>query len=157
MAGNDKPLLMFFYGTLMRGGRNHNTHCAGGTEVSPATVRGLLYALPAGYPALVVPNNTVRATGTTNPARDTAKAHRLATNEPPRPEESLVFGELYAFDDPEERLPALDRLESFLPDDPTSEYRRVLLPASTEKGPTHLAWTYVVDTALGKLLPEGRW
>jgi gamma-glutamylcyclotransferase (GGCT)/AIG2-like uncharacterized protein YtfP len=38
-----------------------------------------------------------------------------------------VYGELLTFDDPESRLPAIDRLEGFRPGD-RSLYRRVLLP-----------------------------
>jgi gamma-glutamylcyclotransferase (GGCT)/AIG2-like uncharacterized protein YtfP len=38
-----------------------------------------------------------------------------------------VYGELLTFNDPESRLPAIDRLEGFRPGD-KSLYRRVLLP-----------------------------
>ena len=45
-----------------------------------------------------------------------------------------------AFDDPEERLPRLDRLEGFRPQE-TSLYRRVLLRTFSASGPA-FAWVY---------------
>ncbi|HOS81062.1 MAG TPA: gamma-glutamylcyclotransferase [Verrucomicrobiota bacterium] len=38
-----------------------------------------------------------------------------------------VYGELFTFDDPENRLPAIDRLEGFHPGGPCL-YHRVLVP-----------------------------
>ncbi len=55
-----------------------------------------------------------------------------------------VYGELLTFDDPETRLPAIDRFEGFLPGG-LSLYRRVLVPAST-RGRRVLVWLYVEDT-----------
>jgi gamma-glutamylcyclotransferase (GGCT)/AIG2-like uncharacterized protein YtfP len=61
------------------------------------------------------------------------------------------------FDDPEDRLPALDRLEGFDPDG-SSPYRRVLVPAKTSGGDGVLAWAYVVtEESPGIHLPGGRW
>lgn len=156
MPSEDAPLLMFFYGTLKRNERNHDAYCGGALGVSNASVRGRLYALPAGYPAMIVPEQTVRAAGTADPARDAAVGRRR-TDQAPAFCGPLVSGELHAFDDPEERLPALDLLEGFAPCDPVSEYRRVLVPASTPDGGTRFAWTYVVDTPVGRRLPAGRW
>jgi len=55
-----------------------------------------------------------------------------------------VYGELLTFDDPETRLPAIDRLEGFHPGGP-SLYKRVLAPvyAGKELIP---AWLYVGGT-----------
>ncbi len=69
-----------------------------------------------------------------------------------------VYGELLTFNDPETRLPAIDRLEGFHPGGPCL-CRRVLVPVQVNRGilPT---WLYVVD-ATGhrgsKPLPSGRW
>jgi len=60
---------MFFYGTLKRGGSNH-AYCRGGLVTAEARVEGLLYDLPQGYPALVVPEASVLAVGTGDPLRD---------------------------------------------------------------------------------------
>ena len=49
-----------------------------------------------------------------------------------------VYGELLTFDDPESRLPAIDRLEGFRPGG-SSLYRRVLVPV-TVNGARELAW-----------------
>jgi gamma-glutamylcyclotransferase (GGCT)/AIG2-like uncharacterized protein YtfP len=69
-----------------------------------------------------------------------------------------VYGEVLTFDDPENRLPAIDRLEGFHPGDP-SLYRRVLVPVRTKETvlPT---WLYVVGdrwTGSVKELTGGIW
>ncbi len=56
-------------------------------------------------------------------------------------DDELALDNDLTFDDPETRLPAIDRLEGFLPDGP-SLYRRVLVPAST-RGQRVLVWLYV--------------
>ncbi len=156
----DEPaLLMFFYGTLKRGHANHDPFCRGALFVREATVRGQLYDLPFGYPALVVPEGDVLAIGTAAPLRDAAEQRRLGREHGERLPGSgpRVFGELFAFDYPVERLPALDRLEGFDPGDRSSPYRRVLLPVETASNAGVLAWAYVVEAASGVHLPEGRW
>lgn len=61
------------------------------------------------------------------------------------------------FDDPEERLPALDALEGFDPDG-NSLYRRVLVPVELpETGPVPPAWTYTIRNPAGVHLPGGHW
>ncbi len=148
---------MFFYGTLKRARRNHEAFCRGARFVDEAAVRGRLYDLPYGYPALTVLPEDVLVVGTADPAGD-AKIQRRLGSEETRPSEGpRVFGELFAFDDPVERLPALDRLEGFDPRDRLSPYRRVLLPVETASNSGALAWAYVVETASGVHLPEGRW
>ena len=123
-----------------------------------ATVRGRLYELPFGFPALVVPEMDVQATGTTDYLADVDTQNRTR----PGPQESspswdTVHGELFSFDDPEERLPAVDGLEGFYPGE-ASFYERVLIPATlAQTGTTVPAWTYVVESASGLYLPGGRW
>ena len=46
------PNALFVYGTLMRGQSNH-TLIESALRIETATVRGLLFGLPEGYPALV--------------------------------------------------------------------------------------------------------
>jgi gamma-glutamylcyclotransferase (GGCT)/AIG2-like uncharacterized protein YtfP len=146
---------MFFYGTLKRGHANHDLFCRGYLRAEEATVRGRLYDLPSGYPALVVPEEDVRATGTADPLED-ASEQQLGHDGAQRPEGTLVSGELLTFDDPEERLPALDRLEGYDPAGP-SLYRRVLIPAETSGGEGVLAWAYVSEGTSGTYLPGGSW
>lgn len=151
------PLLtMFFYGTLKRGHANHERFCRGYLRVEEATVRGRLYDLHFGYPALVVDERDVRAVGTADPLRDASEQRSSALVEMGPPGGPRVSGELFAFDDPEERLPALDLLEGFDPADASSPYRRVLVPVETTGGPV-LAWAYVVERSSGVYLPGGRW
>ena len=151
------PLLtLFFYGTLKRGHANHDRFCRGYLRVEEATVRGRLYDLPFGYPALVVPEEDVRAVGTADPVHDASEQQSLGHTGARLPDGPRVSGELFMFDDPEDRLPALDRLEGFDPGKP-SPYRRVLIPAETSSGAGVLAWAYVVEKPSGVYLPGGRW
>jgi hypothetical protein len=119
-------------------------------------VRGWLYDLLSGYPALVVPQQDVRATGTADPAGDASEQQRRGNTEVRRPVGTLVSGEILTFDDPEVRLPALDRLEGFDPAEP-GLYRRVLIPAETSGGACVLAWAYVIEGPSGTYLPGGCW
>jgi gamma-glutamylcyclotransferase (GGCT)/AIG2-like uncharacterized protein YtfP len=156
--GDGSPLSMFFYGTLKRGERNYERYCSGALRVEGATLRGDLYDFPRmDYPALVVPEESILAYGTSDYAKD-AEEQRWLGGEPVQlPAGPRVFGELFLFDDPESRLPALDRLEGFDPAHASSHYRRVLLPVETIGGLVLLAWAYVVEESPGVNLPGGRW
>ena len=147
---------MFFYGTLKRGGSNH-AYCRGGRMTAEAIVEGLLYDLPQGYPALVVPETSVLALGTDDPLGDAHAGSALDLPVLPQPAKSAVHGELYTFDDPQDRLPSLDRLEDFSPGDPSSPYRRVLVPVGLDGGGVTAAWVYAVRGPQGTHLPGGRW
>lgn len=152
---------MFFYGTLKRGHPNHDRFCAGAVRVEESVVRGRLYDMPFGFPAMTVPQEDILARGTGEPLRDAARQReagetgKLAGIAPE--EGSCVFGELFVFDDPQRRLPALDELEGFRPGG-ESLYRRVLVPARIVASNTMVpAWAYVVDSPYGAHLPGGRW
>ena len=147
---------MFFYGTLKRGGSNQ-AYCRGGRMTAEALVEGLLYDLPQGYPALVVPEASVLAVGTGDPLNDARTGNTLDRPGLPEPGRPAVHGELYTFDDPEDRLPGLDDLEDFSPGDPSSPYRRLLLPVRLESGGVTAAWAYAARDPHGTRLPGGRW
>ena len=147
---------MFFYGTLKRGGSNH-AYCRGGRMTAEAMVEGLLYDLPQGYPALVVPEASVLAVSTDDPLGDARAGNASDQAGLPEPGRPAVHGELYTFDDPEDRLPSLDELEGFSPGDPSSPYRRVLIPVRLDGGGVRAAWTYAVGGPQGTHLPGGRW
>ena len=119
-------------------------------------MRGRLYDLPSGYPALVVLEGDIRAVGTPDSLGDASTQLRLGRDEANRKDDSLVSGELLTFDHPEERLPALDRLEGFESAGP-SLYRRVLIPAETSGGEGVLAWACVIKGSSGTYLPGGSW
>ena len=151
---------IFVYGTLKRGFENHDAFCKGALRVEEAVVGGELYALPFGYPALVVREGTVRAAGTANPARDIDTQHQLNTSavaplQKPQQDSSQVFGELLTLDHPGVRLSKLDHLEGFVPDGP-SLYRRVLIPVASATRNV-LAWAYAIEKPAGTHLPKGRW
>jgi len=150
-------LIMFFYGTLKRGERNYERYCNGALRVEEAVVRGDLYDVLVGYPALVVAEESILAYGTSDCTRDVEEQRRLGGDPVPSMEGPRVLGELFVFDDPESRLPALDRLEGFDPADASSHYRRVLLPVETNEGSSLPAWAYVVGESSGVHLPGGRW
>ncbi len=152
-------LNLFVYGSLKRGQSYHERFCRGLISAEEATVRGRLYELPSGFPALVVPEADVQATGTTDYLVDAEIGHQKEKAEPPERPSSwdTVQGELLAFDDPEERLPMLDELEGFRPGE-KSLYERVLIPVTLPKtGVTVPAWAYVVQSASGIYLPGGHW
>ena len=162
---------MFVYGTRKRGYWNHERFCRGVLSVEEAVVRGRLYELPSGIPLLEVPKADVLAHGTADPLADVATQARLAAefaaraahpdpgeNGAPGGRWGPVYGELLTFDDPETRLPAIDRLEGFLPGGP-SLYRRVLVPAST-RGRRVLVWLYVEGAGRrrpARRLADGVW
>ncbi len=148
-------IALFVYGTLKRGYSNHEDYCRGVLAIENAIVRGQLYIRPDRIPFLEVPERDVLATGTADPAADAATQEHLAgdigsrrlTKSPPDPRAScgaVVHGELLIFDDPETRLPAIDRLEGFRPGG-RSLYRRVLVPVRVKDSFT-VAWTYAVET-----------
>lgn len=86
---------LFVYGTLKRGQSNYERFCQGALSIETATIGGRLYELPYGFPALVVPDVEIRATGTTNYLTDAGKQHFLypAAGAPPSGWDT-VYGEL---------------------------------------------------------------
>lgn len=151
-------LRLFVYGTLKHGERNHDRFCRGASSAGAAMVRGRLYDLPFGFPALVVPEEDVNAVGTGDYHTDAKLPHSIGI---PRSEElegwDVVRGELLLFDDPERRLPEIDGLEGFRPGEECF-YTRVLIPVTPlSGGETILAWAYSVAEGSGTRLPGGVW
>ena len=121
-----------------------------------ATVRGRLYELPYGFPALVVPEEDILATGTTNYLADAEEQqHVVLGSRGSSTRWDTVRGELMIFDDPEERLPALDALEGYVPGE-EGLYERVLVPVEIASE-LALAWTYRGTGITGVYLPGGSW
>ena len=121
-----------------------------------ATIRGRLYELPYGFPALVVPEEDILATGTTNYLADAEEQQRVVLDSrEPSTRWDTVHGELMIFDDPEERLAALDALEGYVPGE-EGLYERVLVPVEVA-GEAVLAWTYRVMGITGVYLSGGDW
>lgn len=162
-------LRLFVYGTLKRGFWNHDRFCQGVLTVEDAVVRGRLYEMHSGIPVLQVPDGDVLAHGSLDPLADVATQARLSEQLASYPEPALksattgdwdrVYGELLTFDDPENRLPAIDRLEGFHPGGPCL-YRRVLVPVCMNRERRLIAWAYVAGNRLNgrfKALPNGNW
>lgn len=148
---------LFVYGTLKLGFRNHAGFCDGVLEIEEAVVRGDLYDLPFGFPALVVPEVTVQAIGTKDTNLDVDTQRQLSKPDQKRSADTApqAFGELLTFDDPAIRLPKLDYLEGFDPNG-RSLYRRVLIPVETATRNV-MAWAYATKKPAGTHLPGGRW
>jgi gamma-glutamylcyclotransferase (GGCT)/AIG2-like uncharacterized protein YtfP len=160
MKNNDNHLRLFVYGTLKKGFWNFDRFCTRVTSIEPATTWGRLYQLPAGFPALEVPESSIPATGTADPLADTRtqNAIQLPENAMTQPEGDwdLVHGELMTFANPGFDLPPIDRLEGFRPGG-HSMYQRVMVAVLCGRTPIP-AWTYWmprIDT--GNRLGTGVW
>ena len=104
-----------------------------------AVVQGRLFEMPSGIPVLQVPDANILAHGTIDPLTDTAGQARFPAgildrepNPDRNPEKATsapwgpIYGELLTFDDPETRLPVIERLKGFHTGGPCL-YRRVLV------------------------------
>ena len=136
MKNIENHLRLFVYGTLKQGFWNHDRFCSRAVSIEPATTWGRLYHLPAGFPALEVPETCILAHGTADPITDarTQNSIELSGNAMAQPDGDwdLVHGELMTFANPAFDLPPIDRLEGFNPNG-HGMYRRVLVAASTNK------------------------
>ena len=136
MSSPQKPIIrVCVYGTLRRGGPNHDRYMRGYLSVEETTLRGRLSWLSPGIPMLEVPPEDILAVGTTDYLADAALQARLTAElagqrQPPAPQGTwdLIPAEVFTFHDPETRMPPLDRLEGFRPGG-GSLYRRVLVGA----------------------------
>jgi gamma-glutamylcyclotransferase (GGCT)/AIG2-like uncharacterized protein YtfP len=142
---------VFVYGTLRPGGRYHDRYCRGVVAIEPATARGRLEHLPAGYPMVTVPPADVLARGGADPLRDARLQEewrtRLASAGSDASDAGEVVGELLSFDDPETRLPRLDELEDFRASG-GGLYDRVLVRVRvTRTGAITPAWIYVAPAS----------
>ncbi len=134
---------LFVYGTLMRGGRHHDEYCSGVLSVDEGRAEGRRRQLPQGYPRLEVPGRSILAVGTPDPLADVATEHRMRELPQKPGEVGKIRGEILTFEDPEVRLPRLDRFEGFRPGG-RSLYRRALIPVvRVEDGKILAAWCYV--------------
>lgn len=163
MSNEKRMLRCFVYGTLKRGYWNHLPFCQGVVSIEPAMVRGRLYQLSSGIPMLQVPQDDIVAIGTADPLADTDMQEQITRLGLPElaPDQSgdgwrYISGELMTFNDPEMRLPQLDRLEGFNPSG-RCLYHRVLVPVQLVRSGTLLAWCYVAGPSDVRFLtPTGK-
>ena len=160
MKNNDNHLRLFVYGTLKKGFWNFDRFCTRAISIEPATIWGRLYQLPAGFPALEVPESSILVTGTADPLADTRTQNtiELAENAMTRPEGDwdLVHGELMTFSNPDFDLPPIDRLEEF---DPSGRcvYTRVLV-AVESNNLIRPVWLYHYNLGHNaERIVSGRW
>ncbi|WP_018881218.1 gamma-glutamylcyclotransferase [Thioalkalivibrio sp. ALE30] len=133
---------LFVYGTLKRGFANHRAFCSSALRIRTATIVGSLYDLPVGYPAVQIAADSILLKAGQDPARDAGRQRRFRGLAPSAPDaaQELVHGEWIRLPDPPRALPRVDALEGVRPGG-RGEYRRALVPAWTEDGPTAL-WVY---------------
>lgn len=135
---------VFVYGSLKRGQVNH-ARCDGYLGAREASVPGRLWTLPEGWPALEVTPGLRLALGSLDYAEDAAlsRPYTRAVHAPtPAAPLRWITGEVLTFDDPEARLPALDRFEGYDADG-HSLYERWLVPVRFADGRWMAAWTYL--------------
>lgn len=142
---------LLVYGTLKRGYWNHDRYCRNAIDIRPATTWGRLYALPAGYPALEIPEEHILAHGTAEPLTDAAtqadfarKIANMSTQSRPTGDWDLIHGEFITFADPARDLAPIDRLEGFQPSG-FCMYRRVLTMIHSDSF-IYPAWIYIGET-----------
>jgi gamma-glutamylcyclotransferase (GGCT)/AIG2-like uncharacterized protein YtfP len=155
---NDIPTIaLFVYGTLKRGFHAHESFFGEKVEAEEAVVRGSLFDLPAGFPALAVPERDILAVGTAEPLADAETCRRgfSVRQNSPAPEET-VHGDVLFAASPGRFLPTLDAFEGFRPEG-ENLYSRVLVPAWTASGEAFPVWVYVMEDPGGTRLPDGRW
>jgi gamma-glutamylcyclotransferase (GGCT)/AIG2-like uncharacterized protein YtfP len=166
VAGESAAVRLFVYGTLKRGQWGHARYCAGLRGVERATVAGRLYLFEEEYPGLEIPEASVLATATGDPAADVlrqaqvveawtsaaANATSSATSSAPVERQlpdgdwQWIEGELLTLADARAALPAIERYEACDPVEPgRGEYRRVLAAVWPESGGPVPAWVYVCD------------
>lgn len=140
-------LAIFVYGTLKRGYWNHDRFCRDAIHIEEAEVRGRLYELHSGIPALQVPDGDVIVVGSSDPVADVVlqwrtAADMLASVGQNTDDWQMIQGELIHFADPRLHLPSIDRLEGLRPGLP-GLYRRVLVPVFISGDQSVPAWCYV--------------
>ena len=146
----------FFYGTLQSGHANSH-YCHNAINIEPATVCGKLYQLSAGYPAMLVPNDSILRAG----IEDTFESAQVQNQENKalnfdfkiHDDWDIIHGELVTFDNPDEISP-IDKLESI-----PFYYDRILIPARKTDGSIIAAWVYIMHEIpkSSSYLPNGIW
>lgn len=152
------PLFVFAYGTLKRGYWNHALLARGFVSVEEATVPGILREFPNGIPILDLPARLVLAKGTPNLLADAALSGADRARPAEEAPEPRVEGEMFAYDDPERRLAALDDLEEYDAATGAGRYVRVLATVRPKGRANDVdAWVYA-GADIEALLPIGsRW
>lgn len=157
---NKFPITLFVYGTLKTGYWNFERYCRNAVNIKPATVWGRLWQLPAGYPAIEVPEASILAYGTGDPLKD-AVVQKQFSKESFKffrhdRDWGLVRGEVMSFLDPHRDLPLIDQLEGFNPST-RCLYNRVLVPALQVRKPV-VVWLYQMHLPVGGVpIPSGIW
>lgn len=148
--------------------RNHRL-CEPGHFLGSGRIVGRIYDLPAGYPAISIPERNQLTAGSADILEDCRiqKHFEEKKLEYFRAEAQIdlmskdwdiIRGEIYSFTNPQVFIPPIDSLEGFYPLNlQRSLYRRVLIPVEPG-GSTLPVWTYVMDEPIeGRRIPEGIW
>ncbi len=144
------PVGIFAHGTWKRGGRHHDAYCQGYRSVEEAYLWGRMFDVNWGFPLLELHSSLTYGTGTRDIRSDLEHAVRIfrdfgsAVSTECLPKNGgWIPGDFMIFEDPAERLQALDQLEGFRPEDPKCLFQRVLFPVQlTKTDQWRLAWVY---------------
>tara|TARA_Y100000593_G_scaffold34043_1_gene66841 strand:+ start:4077 stop:5348 length:1272 start_codon:yes stop_codon:yes gene_type:complete len=146
----DQELRVFVYGTLKQGHGNHRL-VKGAKSIQPAIMSGRLYSNGLPYVHVDICNEWIEGSRSVSEdyaeqeilQADIDKGHSLTD---PWSEEDIVIGELCTFKN-WDQITALDSLEGFRPNNPSSLYRRILTSCVIDdKNEKEVScWVYVVD------------
>ena len=144
------------YGTLKRGERNHEHFCGGALRVKEGAVRGDLFDV---HWVILRWSFRKSPSALSGPAiiEGTRRKQQRLGQQAPLLEGPRVFGEIFAFDDAESRLPDLDRLEALIPPMPPATTGESCCPSRQTRAWAFLAWAYAVDRIFGNAPAGGRW
>ena len=98
MSQDNLHITLVVYGTLKRGQWNHDRFCRNAIDIRPAVIVGRLYELHVGFPAVVIPEETILAHGTADPLADACTQAEFAARGVMMPEShgdwDVVRGEM---------------------------------------------------------------
>ena len=140
---------LFVYGTLRSEFRTAGLVPQDAIRCSAMTIGRMYHYIPGCYPAIVLPNNMIRASGSFDYLYDEALEQNQRTVDFElfkkiyrhlyKQKYSWIYGELIELSRPAEVMPLLDRYEGFHPDNPL--YHRSLIPVKTGEQ-MQWAWVY---------------
>ena len=150
---------MFLYGTLRKNESHHDLIGPWLVDTVPASIWGRLYHVPAGYPALEIPEEHIVAPGSGSPDADAERARRSPAPrlEPIDGDWGWVAGDLVTLSTANASLPPIDAYEDFHPGR-VSLFKRVLTPVWVTATSATLAWVYIsASKPEGPRLRDGAW
>lgn len=149
-------MVLFVYGTLMRGESGHELYCVPCEYLGEAWLPGVIYQLPGGYPGLVLSPEQIFADAPGDLQDQIEHCRCVSDGVAVASDTPRVYGELIRLLDPASQIGAIDDYED-VHADRRGEYRRVLVALSFGNTSV-MAWTYCLNRVpLGVPIVSGRW